>query len=146
MNGAASDEEAYFLPLWKKQKFCISFWCFFSYLAILSLNLQLSYSKCPCPDSVVFKRFLVVLRHSVKRSSGAGLPWKHTSPNHINFLCVFLSHQRIFQIKSRWCIAQNQNSFVLFRFDNPLRKVPWTWSSLSSCWLPQHIVLLDVLR
>ena len=126
-----------FLPLCgRNRSSAISFWCCFSYLAILALNLPLSCSKyTSCPDSLVFKRFHVVLRHSVKRSSGAALPSEHTSPklSHIHFLAVFPSHQRIFQIRSHWCIAQNQNSFILFKFDNPLRKVPWTLTSLSSC-------------
>lgn len=123
-----------FLPLCgRNRSSAISFWCCFSYLAILALNFPLSYSKyTSCPDSLVFKRFHVVFRHSVKRSSGAGLPSEHTSLklNRIHFLAVFLSYQRIFQIRSHWCVAQNQNSFILFKFDNPLRKVPWTLTSL----------------
>lgn len=117
-----------FLPLCRRNKSsAISFWCCFSYIAILALNLPLSYSKSSsCLDSLVFKRFHIVLRHSAKRSSGAGLPSERTSPklNHIHFLAVFLSHQRIFQIRSHWCIAENQNSFILFKFDNPLEKSP----------------------
>lgn len=123
-----------FLPLCRRNRSsAISFWCCFSYLAFLALNLPLSYSECTsCPDGFAFKRFHVVLRHPVKRSSGAGLPSEHTSPklNHIHFSAVFLSHQKIFQIRFRWCVGQNQNSFILFKFDNQLRKVPWTLTSL----------------
>jgi len=121
------------LPLCRRNRSsAISLWSCFSYLAILALNLPLFCAECTsCPDGLVFKRFDVVLRHSVKRSSGAGLPSEHASPklNRMQFLAVFLSCQRIFQIRSHWCIAQNQNSFILFKFDNPLRKVPWTLTS-----------------
>lgn len=74
----------------------------------------------------------VLLRRSVRSSSGAGRPSEHTSPKlrRRHFLAVFLSQQGIFQIRSHWCIAQNQNSFVLFKFDHSMRKVTWTLTSL----------------
>lgn len=109
----------------------------FSYLAFLPLPSPPSCSRCASCLDVFLARFFQE-PSCPHQALGEELKWGCSSLGalisklcRLHFLAAFLSQQGIFQIRSRWRSAQNQNSFILFKFDHSTRKGTWTLTSLA---------------
>lgn len=126
-----------FLPLCGRTRSSgTSFQRSFSYLAFLPLPSPPSCSSCAsCLD--VFLAWFFQEPSCPPQALGEELKWGCSSLgalisklHRLHFLAAFLSQQGIFQIRSRWRSAPNQNSFIWFKFDHSTRKGTWTLTSL----------------